>query len=318
MKNTTMKHIYLALATLLLACMPVHAQLSSTTSTLTHDSTFAEGRDFWFAMQSNYWGVDLGGKYLRIYITAAENCTAYVTSNGTKTPIPVTAHEISAFKIPEFWEMESSGKAEDKAIHVWSNTANLIVYDMSHNDYTSDGSYIIPTIGWGTDYVVAAYGSLFDGTYDLPSTCMVVANQDNTTFSIIPSCNVRRCTGGNDMGDSNSAIIVYAKDSSYTFTLNLGQCMQFMPIKADTDIGFDMTGTIIHSNKPVGVEGGSQCPEIPHEFSTSDHVEDMMLSCSHLWGETYYATEYRSARSEFARSWFRKLSLYCIQSGTNY
>ncbi len=296
MKRTS---ILLAAALMLAASTTAHAQLSSSVSTLKHDSTFAQGRDFWFAMQSNYWGIDLGGKYMRIYITSDQNCTAFVASQyvggvaGAITPIPVTAYEISSYKIPEFWEMESSGIAENKVIHVYSNTADLAVYDLSHNPYTSDGSYIIPTIGWGTDYVVAAYGSLFEGGgsygFDLPSTMMVVANQDSTVFSFTPPCDCRSSTSGNDAGDPNSTIIVFFADSTYTFTLNRGQCMEFMPVKSEADTGFDMTGTIIHANKPVGVEGGSVCPNIPADYPYCDHVEEMIPPIR-TWDETYYAT----------------------------
>jgi hypothetical protein len=115
-----------------------------------HLSPPTMGREFWFSMLSNYWGVDNGGKYMRIYITSPQNTTAYVQLgvNGPKAPVTVEAYKIGTFKIPEEWEMESSGFVEQKSIHVWSNDADLTVYDMSHNAYTSDGSFIFPTIGW--------------------------------------------------------------------------------------------------------------------------------------------------------------------------
>ncbi len=259
----------------------------------THNSPPPLGRDFWFAEQSNYWGQDLGGKYMRIYITSPVNTTAYVESNGVKTPLPVTAYGVASFKVPEFWENESSGIVENKAIHVYSNDADLTVYNMSRNAYTSDGEYIIPTIGWGTDYVVAAYGSLFEGSgtyvYDLPSTCIVVANQDNTSGTITPLCDCRQCQSGNISGDANSAIAVYPANQPIPFQLNRGQCLQLMPVKAQDPDNYDMTGTIIHSNQPVGVAGGSGCPNIPADRPYCDHVEDMMPPVR-TWAETYYTT----------------------------
>ncbi len=294
-----MKHTIATLtAALLLAtlCGTASAQSSALihhTIVKTRNTPPPEGRDFWFAMMSNYWGEDLGGKYMRIYITSANNCNAFVASNGNVTPVPVQAYKISSFKIPEFWEMESSGIVENKAIHVYSNTADLTVYDMSHNPYTSDGSYIIPTIGWGTDYVVAAYGSLFEGSgsyvYDLPSTMAIVSDQDNTIVTITPSCDCRQCTSGNDAGDPNSAIVVYPNGVPVQFQLNRGQSLQMMPVKASDTANFDLTGTIIHSNQPIGVSGGSVCPNIPAGFPYCDHVEDMMPPVR-TWGETYYAT----------------------------
>ncbi len=288
-----MKKTYLIItAMLLLSALPAQAQLTTTVTTIKHDSTFAQGRDYWFSFMSNYWGVNLGGKYMKIYITSAKSCTAFVECEGNTTNVPITAYNISTFTVPEFWENESSGVIENKAVHVWSNTADLTVYDMSRNDASTDGSYIIPTIGWGTDYVVAAYGSLFEGggsyVYDLPSEMVVTANQDNTQVSITPSVDCRQCTSGNVGGDANSTIVIYPAGSPAIFTLNRGQDVEMMPIKASDPDNFDMTGTIVHANQPVGVSGGSVCPNIPADFGYCDHVEDMMPPVR-TWGETYYS-----------------------------
>jgi IgGFc binding protein len=284
-----MKKTYIIIAAaLLLTALSARAQLTTTVTTITHDSTFAEGRDFWFAMMSNYWGVNNGGKYMRIYITSDENCTAFVTSDGAEDAVSITAHQISSYVIPEDLEVHSSGIAEDKAIHVYSNTADLSVYDLSNNYATADGSYIIPTIGWGTDYVIAAYGSLYEENLDDPSTCMITANQDNTTFEFTPTCDCRNCTTGTESGDGCANIVAFPQGVTQTFTLNKGQCMQFMPIQATNADHFDLTGSIIHSNVPVGVSGGSDCPNIPNDFPYCDHVEDMVPPIR-TWGETYYA-----------------------------
>lgn len=255
----------------------------------------ALGRDFWTTMMSNYWGINLGGAYMRLYITSPNNTTAYVSCLGATTPVPIVAYTCSSFLIPSFWQNESSGIVEDKAIHIWSNDADLTVYDMNRNNATTDGSCIIPTIGWGTDYVVAAYGSLFEGSgsyiYDLPSEMAVISDQNNTQVTIIPSCNCRQCTGGSSAGDANSAIVVYPQGSPVTFDLQQGQDVELMPVKATGPDNFDMTGTIVHANVPVGVEGGSVCPNIPANFPYCDHVEE---NCppTRTWAETYMGTNF--------------------------
>src|ERR1035437_7135779 len=124
---------------LLLTALPARAQLSSTITTVIHDSTFSLGRDFWFAEQSNYWGQNLGGKYILFYVTSPKNMTAFVQYGGVITPIPVLANHISTYKPPLSWEMESSGIIENKTIHVWSYDADIEVYNMSHQPYSSDG-----------------------------------------------------------------------------------------------------------------------------------------------------------------------------------
>ena len=301
MKTTS---ILLASA-LMLAAFGVTGSHAQSTALIHHKIVKAQnsppsaGRDFWFAAPSNEWGIEQIGTYIKVYITSSNNCTAYVSSQylggvaGYSAKVAVTAYETSTFTVPSFWEMESSGIPENKAIHVYSTTADLSVYFMSNQYQSGDGSYIIPTIGWGKDYVVAAYGSLFAsdglGTYDLPSECAIVANQDNTTFEITPSCDCRQCTDGNFYGDANSGIVVYPNGEPQTFQLNRGQCMQFMPIQASDDSNYDMTGTIIHANQPVGVIGASSDPEIPAGFPRPNFVCEMMPPVR-TWGETYYAS----------------------------
>ena len=295
--------------------------LIHTTVVKTKNLPPAEGRDFWFSFMSNYWGVNLGGKYMKIYITSATNCTAFVECEGNTTNVPITALNISTFTVPEFWENESSGVIENKAVHVWSNTADLTVYDMSRNNATTDGSYIIPTIGWGTDYVVAAYGSLFEGggtyVYDLPSEMVVTANQDNTQVVITPSCDCRQCTSGTTAVDGNSGIVIYPAGNPAIFQLNRGQDVEMMPVRASDPDNFDMTGTIVHANQPVGVSGGSVCPNIPADFAYCDHVEDMMPPIR-TWAETYYATNYEQPPGQPGKDFARYLIISSQPGQTIY
>ncbi len=295
MKRVTPFWIVFLVIEIILQTPKLHAQLSSTISTKVRDTTFLNGRDFWFAEQSNDWGIDLGGEYMRIYITSPSTTTAYVESEGTVTAVPVAPNGISSFDVPEFWQLESSGIVESKGIHVYSNDANIAVYNFSHSSYGAGGECILPTLSWGTNYVVAAYGSLFEGydstVYDFPSTCVIVASEDNTVITIAPTCDCRMCTGGTESGDANSTVVVYPADGLYEFDLNRGQCIEMMPVKPSNTYWFDLTGTIIQSNKPVGLLAGSSSPDIPSGFGYANHVEDMIPPVS-AWGKTYYSTNF--------------------------
>ena len=56
--------------------------------------------------------------------------------------------------------IHSSGDVEtDKGIHIWSDDADIAVYFLSRVPFTSDGMYVIPTTGWGKEYVVGSYAS---------------------------------------------------------------------------------------------------------------------------------------------------------------
>ena len=80
---------------------------------------------------------------------------------------------MARLNIPLQWESRGSGIVEDAGIHVWSKDADICSYVMCHNAFTSDGFCVFPMIGWGKEYVVAGYASLFEGggnfVYDLPT-----------------------------------------------------------------------------------------------------------------------------------------------------
>jgi len=251
------------------------------------------GRDCWLAIPSNLWGDDSNGAYIKIYITSPNNTTVWVETDSSLDSLSVNAYKVSEFHVRESLEMESSGYPENKGIHIFSRTADIEAYFMSHEAYSSDGSYIIPTIGWGTDYVVAAYGSAFEGggtaLFDLPSECTIVADQDNTEVDITPSCDCRQCRNGNASGNAQSSIVVYPQGEPQSFPLNRGQSLQLMPVMATDPDNFDMTGTIIHSNKPIGVIGASMEPNIPLDYPYGDFVCEMIPPVR-TWGKTYYAT----------------------------
>ncbi|HZK75354.1 MAG TPA: hypothetical protein VFD13_00450, partial [Candidatus Kapabacteria bacterium] len=258
-----------------------------------HLSPPTTGREFWFAIPTNAWGITQG-KYLRIYITSAYNTTAYI-GKGTSTfaSVAVSAYKITSFDAPFTWELGSSGYVEDNAIHVWSKDADLTVYFMSHITASTDGSFIIPTIGWGTNYVVAGYEALFEGTVDFPSEFTIAANTDNTEVTITPSCDLRKATGPS----SNPTDVGFAQGQTFHITMNRGQSVQFLSVQAQGTEGYDVTGTIIQANEPVGVIGGSVATNIPIDYQYADHVEDMMPP-ARTWAETYYSTFFTQPAGE--------------------
>lgn len=239
------------------------------------------GRDLWFTMAKNY--DNQVGKYYQLYVTSPNATTINIQVTGsTATKRAIKPLEVFAFIIPLGWEVTTSGIVEDLAIRVWSNDADITAYMLSRNPYTSDGMYIVPTIGWGTEYVVAGYHSLYEGfgtTFDYPSEFSIVANQDNTICSIIPSGDIRKTGLKND--------ILHKKGSAFTETLHRGQCVQYMLTEAQNADDYDVTGSIVRSNKPVGVVGASQCPNIPPEYPYCDHICDMIPPVR-TWATTYY------------------------------
>src|SRR5207247_6591782 len=118
------------------------------------------GRDLWFAIPQNADANDHSQKYFNIYVNSPRNTTVnFQVGSGQIIKKPVTAGKVTIFtsptpKIPKgdisvSTEITSSGIVEhDKGIHIWSNDADLSVYFLSRVPYTSDGMYVVSTIGW--------------------------------------------------------------------------------------------------------------------------------------------------------------------------
>src|SRR6185312_12391165 len=170
----------------------LHAQ---STARITHTVTEQKkqfgptlGRDLWFAMMPNF---DVTA-YYTLYLTSVVNTTVNVQI-GTNAPTQyqVKAGQVTSIAPDKSYKVSTSGIVEPKAIHVWSNDADISAYLLEGRGFSSDGSYLIPTIGWGTEYVVASYEALFVGSVDEPSMFCVVANQDNTIIQVTPSADIR-------------------------------------------------------------------------------------------------------------------------------
>ncbi|HEY3875056.1 MAG TPA: IgGFc-binding protein, partial [Candidatus Kapabacteria bacterium] len=273
-----------------------HAQIATTISHTLHDESFSNGRDFWFAEMSYDWGIDsMSGASMRVYITSPNNTEAYIAYGTTRDSLSISAYSVGTYLLPQRMQLQSSGIVENKAFHVWSNDADLIVTTMNAVPNSTDGCTIIPAIGCGKDYVVAAYQSLYyedaNGLDDFPSECAIVANQDSTHITIIPSCDCRECTSGTETGNADTDRIAFHAGVSAQIVLNRGQVMQLLPTKITGPIGFDVTGTVIHADRPIGVFGGCSQTNIPDTFHYFDHVEEMIPPLR-TWGKTYMGTSF--------------------------
>ncbi len=250
------------------------------------------GRDFWFCIPQNYNRTLDATRYFYIYITPASNTTVNIqignspvlTRAGTANMTITVSSLPPGNEISKSAEIESSGVIENKAIHVWSDDADLSVSFLSRAPYTSDGMYCIPTIGWGKEYVIASYNAFIIDPIraDLPSEFTIVAKEDNTQATITPSADIRL--------DGSPSVVAHPKGTAFTITLNKGECVQYQTATPPSD-QTDLSGTHILSDKPIGVEGASVCPNIPSADPSCDHILEM-LQPTRAWGKRYFTAPF--------------------------
>ena len=137
-------------------------------------------------------------------------------------------------------------------------------------------SLLLPTSVWDTNYVgVNAYGP---GLND-PSM-NIVASENDTTVTIVPVADI---TGGPNVPACTA-------NTACNFTLDRGQNIQLTEVE-------ELTGSVIQSDKPIGLMAGHPCMNTPVGVFFCDHGEQMVPPVQAL-GSEYAGVMYRPRAGE--------------------
>jgi hypothetical protein len=139
-------------------------------------------------------------------------------------------------------------------------------------------SLLLPTSVWNTNYIaVNAYGGAISG---LPSL-NIVASENGTHVTFLPTAAV----------EGGSGIPAGPAHVPLTFTLERGQHAQLSQAA-------ELSGSIVQSDKPIGVMAGHQCMVIPSDSGgPCDHGEQMLVPIKAL-GSEYVGVMYSPRTTE--------------------
>jgi hypothetical protein len=165
---------------------------------------------------------------------------------------------------------------EERAVIIESEDP-IICYGMTRFKYTSDGYLGLPTSSLGTKYIVASYQ---DPTQEqspqyLTSYTSIVAAYDDTevTFTLggttetyVPQDSSKKLLSGESM----------------TKIMNKGD-VWLIPARGNHA---DLSGSIIKSNKAVGVISGNYCAYVPLGNAACDYLIEYELPIE-SWGKKY-------------------------------
>ncbi len=157
-----------------------------------------------------------------------------------------------------------------------TTTAPIVAYDVypwgGASSFVSSATLLLPTPTWGTNFVTAdAWGPQFGNPWT-----QIVAAEDGTVVTMVPKTNV---VGGNGLPGG-------AANTTMTFTLNRGQVAQFLQPER-------LAGSVLQSDKPVSVWGGSSCMNVPDGVVACDAAHQQLLPVQAL-GNQYAAVRYPS------------------------
>ncbi len=156
----------------------------------------------------------------------------------------------------------------------------VVAYEMNPygggNAAVTAASLLLPTSAWDTNYIGVTVTP-----QDIANPSMnIIAAQDNTQVQILPTVAV---SGG-------SGIPAGPANTSLTFTLNAGQQAQLSQPQ-------DLTGSIIQSDKPIGLMAGQACMRMPTGTAYCDHGEQMIPPIRAL-GSEYVGVMHRPRNIE--------------------
>jgi RHS repeat-associated protein len=236
------------------------------------------GKDFWLTFPGNLNlrcpppGCIQERPATTLFITSPTTTTGTVTVPGigyTRT-FSVQANSVTAVSVNNLASLDSSDLVETLGIHVTAQDP-VTVYGLSDLVFTTDAFLGLPTDALGTEYVALGYRN---GATGLRGTQFaLVAANDATTVTITPSVAV----GGR------------AARVPYTVTLNQGQTYQLRT--EEPGESFDLSGTIITSDKPVAVFGGHKSGNVPHNVPFANHLVEQLPPTS-TWGRYFVTTQF--------------------------
>lgn len=173
--------------------------------------------------------------------------------------------------------------------------------------FSNDASLLLPAHILGTSYVaitpyhLRAKDWLFGTDLGVVANAnmTIVATQDGTTVTVKSAGKTKASTTG-------TAVAAMNPGGTSTFTLNRYDVLQLASANNGSDLqcganpfnssvdncwmANDLTGSVITSNKPVALFGGSACTQIPLDKAACDHVEEQIFPFS-TWGKEFVAVK---------------------------
>jgi hypothetical protein len=149
---------------------------------------------------------------------------------------------------------------------------NLVLHDYVPS--AGDATQIFPDESLDTSYVAFGWG-IWDDFLDPEqnnSEILVTAVYDSTQVTIIPSVNTR------------NGILAGVP---FTTMLNHGECYIVKADTSDTPVDPSLSGTQIHSTKPVSVICGLTCAYVPLEKESCNELMDEIIG-KKWWGSHFF------------------------------
>ncbi len=220
---------------------------------------------------------------LKLFITALNDANVKIEIPSLKyvLEIYIPKNTTQQVLIPkEAQTLKNNTVLQDAAIHVISDNP-IFLYGLNTRKQTSDTYLAFPISTLGTRYRIMSFSTADLRLRELAKPEMAITSPfDSTTIKIIPSVELE-----NNIKIGDTLII----------KMNRGDVYQVAPpikknkVDSLSDNKWDLTGTVIMSNRPVAVFGGHECAFVPLSMpdNTCNHlVEQLPPTAS--WGKHFF------------------------------
>lgn len=261
------------------------------------DSKTSRGKEFWLAVPLNDAMVQ-PTVALEFYVTSSytTNVTFEVPGTGFSHTKLLKSNSTISFSTNDGsasfdLQVESSQIADKRGVHIYADQP-ISVYVMNAKQYSAEGYLALPVNALGTRYIHCSYYD-FNEVRPWSGGFIVVATEDNTSVTINLNGRgktVAKTRSGSKIGDVLGPII-----------LNKGDVYNVVGDGTTKGI-FDLSGSEIISNKPVGLISYHERTMIPSNVSNGrDHLCEMLHPVS-TWGRKYNSIELeRANKGDFYR-----------------
>ena len=254
------------------------------------DRSSYEGTHFLIGFMQNEIDIFGTGLVLQLFITSQFNAEIKVRIPRMQEEVyRINPKKVFRLDLPSYIENRQSEVNLPISVELISDVP-ITVYAFNSQYTSSDGYAAIPVTHWGNEYVIISmpndqYKTQLeiwepDSSQLTPrsSEFMVIAAFDNTTIEFQPKTITR---------EGKQTFI------KYNHTLNKGDCYLVQSYPASRG-NADLTGTIIKSNKPIGVLSGHVRTAIPQNEwpdNSKDHLCEMLMPTS-AWGKEFVSVPF--------------------------
>ncbi|WP_049805137.1 immunoglobulin-like domain-containing protein [Stigmatella aurantiaca] len=230
----------------------------------------SRGKEFWLTFPGNY---GYSTPTLTLFITGeqATTGTVEIPGIGFSRTFEVVPGQATPVTLPGTAQLTASDLVESKGIHVTAGE-EIAVYGLNRVKASTDAFLGLPTDILGTDYLALGFKNtgVVNGTQ-----FGLVATEDGTVITITPAAKA---------GTHEEAV-------PFSITLGRGQTYQLKSTQSDEA---DLSGSSIHSNRPIAVFGGHECANIPDgDTYACDHLVEQLPPTT-TWGKSFATVPLKS------------------------